>query len=119
LFDWKWAVFFFPSFYASVSSWPLSWPFRRIRANSSKIKSSSWPALSKLEVINKDFIFISNKKTNFVSSWIKLWSTGTSTACSSPVFCWLDTNSSCRDGEGVGGGFGWVNVNGNSTAKSL
>jgi hypothetical protein len=50
LFDWKSDV----SFYASVSSWPLSWPFRRIRANSSKIKSSSWPALSKLEGINND-----------------------------------------------------------------
>jgi hypothetical protein len=28
-------------------------------------------------------------------------------------------NSNCRDGEGVGGGFGCVNVNGNSTDKSL
>jgi len=32
---------------------------------------------------------------------------------------WLEINSSCRDGEGVGGGFGCVNVNGNSTDKSL
>jgi hypothetical protein len=60
-----------------------------------------------------------NQKTNLASSWIKLWSTGTSIGCWSPEFCWFDINSSCRDGEGVGGGFGWVNVNGNSTAKSL
>jgi hypothetical protein len=36
--------------------------------------------------------------------------------CWSPLFCW---NSSCRDGEGVGGGLGWVKVNGNSTERSL
>jgi hypothetical protein len=35
--------------------------------------------------------------------------------CWSSRFCW----SNWRDGEGVGGGFGWDNVNGNSTAKSL
>lgn len=58
-------------------------------------------------------------ETNFVSSWIKLWSTGTSIKCWSSVFDWFEIKSSCRDGEGVGGGFGWVKVNGNSTAKSL
>ncbi len=54
-------------------------------------------------------------KSNFASSWIKLWSIGTSFAWGSSGFCW----SNCRDGEGVGGGLGWVNVNGNSTDKSL
>lgn len=57
--------------------------------------------------------------TNFVSNWIKLWSTGTSITRWSQEFCWPEGKSSWRDGDGVGGGFGCVNVNGNSTAKSL
>ena len=50
---------------------------------------------------------------------MRLRSTGTSPICSPSEFSGLEVKSNWRDGDGVGGGLGWVRVKGNSTARSL